>query len=101
MKIPAYHVDAFAGKVFFGNPAMVCRLDHWLDDEALRLIARENHLPVTALFVEHEDLYELRWLTPTVELNLCGHGTMAAAAVLFDCLKVAKESLAFKTRGGL
>jgi PhzF family phenazine biosynthesis protein len=100
LKIPAYHVDAFAGKVFSGNPAMVCPLDRWLEDETLQLIARENHLPVTSFFVELEDHYELRWFTPTVELNLCGHGTMAAAAVLFDGRKVSRESIAFKTRGG-
>ncbi len=53
MKIPAYHVDAFAGAVFSGNPAMVCPLDRWLDEGTLQLMARENHLPVTAFFVEH------------------------------------------------
>ena len=100
MKIPAYHIDAFAGTVFSGNPAMVCPLDRWLDGETLQLIARENHLPVTAFFVEHDDHYELRWFTPTVELNLCGHGTVAAAAVLFDFLNVAKESVVFETQGG-
>lgn len=100
MKIPAYHIDAFAGEVFSGNPAMVCPLDRWLEDETLRLIARENSLPVTAFFVEREDRYELRWLTPTVELNLCGHGTVAAAAVVFDYLDAAKESVTFETKGG-
>jgi PhzF family phenazine biosynthesis protein len=101
LKIPAYHVDAFAGAVFSGNPAVVCPLDRWLDDETLQLIARENCLPVTAFFVEHDDHYELRWFTPTVELNLCGHGTVAAAAVIFDSLSASKESLAFKTKGGI
>lgn len=100
MKIPAYHIDAFAGVIFSGNPAMVCPLDRWLDDETLRLIARENNLPVTAFFVENEEHYELRWFTPTVELNLCGHGTVAAAAVLFDSMDAPKESVAFKTKGG-
>lgn len=100
MKIPAYHIDAFAGAVFSGNPAMVCPLDHWLDDETLQLITRENHLPVTAFFVERDDHYELRWLTPAVELNLCGHGTMAAAAVVFDILGTSRESIVFETRGG-
>jgi PhzF family phenazine biosynthesis protein len=100
LKIPAYHIDAFAGAVFSGNPAMVCPLDHWLDDETLQLIARENSVPVTAFFVEREDHHELRWFTPIVELKLCGHGTLAAAAVLFDFLGTAKESLTFKTVGG-
>jgi PhzF family phenazine biosynthesis protein len=101
MKIPAYHIDAFAGAVFSGNPAMVCPLDHWLDDEILRLITRENHLPVTAFFVENNDRYELRWFTPTMELNLCGHGTLAAAAVVFDFMDVSRESVVFTTKGGI
>lgn len=100
MKIPAYHIDAFAGAVFSGNPAMVCPLDRWLDDETLQLIAKENSLPVTAFFVEHDDRYELRWFTPTVELDICGHGTVAAAAVVFNSMAAAKEAVAFKTRGG-
>lgn len=100
MKIPAYHIDAFAGAVFSGNPAMVCLLDRWLDDETLRLMARENHLPVTAFLVGREDLYELRWFASTVELDLCGHGTLAAAAVLFDGMGASKESVTFKTKGG-
>lgn len=79
---------------------MVCPLDRWLDDETLQLIARENSLPATAFFVEREDHYELRWFAPTVELSLCGHGTLAAAAVLFDSMGTSKESIAFKTKGG-
>jgi PhzF family phenazine biosynthesis protein len=100
MKIPAYHIDAFAGTIFSGNPAMVCPLDRWLEDETLQLIARENNLPVTAFFVETGEHYELRWFTPTVELNLCGHGTLAAASVLFESNGPPKESVAFKTKGG-
>lgn len=100
LKIPAYHINAFAETVFSGNPAMVCPLDRWLDDEQLQLIARENNLPVTAFFVENNDHYALRWFTPTVELNLCGHGTVAAAAVIFDSMGVSKESVIFQTKGG-
>lgn len=100
MKIPTYHVDAFAGAVFSGNPAVVCPLEDWLAEETLQLIARENSVPVTAFFVERDDHYELRWFTPTVELNLCGHGTVATAKVIFDCLGAAKESVVFKTTGG-
>lgn len=100
MKIPTYHIDAFAGAVFSGNPAMVCPLDGWLEDETLKLIAGENGLPVTAFFVEKEDQYELRWFTPTVELNLCGHGTVAAAAVVFDFMEASRESVIFETKGG-
>ena len=100
VKIPAYHIDAFTGAVFSGNPAMVCPLDHWLDDETLQLIARENNLPATAFFVEREDHHELRWFTPTVELNLCGHGTVAAAAVLFDVTDFSWKFITFKAKSG-
>jgi len=100
LKIPVYHIDAFTGSVFSGNPAAVCPLESWLDDATLMLIAGENSLPVTAFFVEAGDHYELRWFTPTVELPLCGHGTVAAGAVLFDCMKVAGEAITFTTKGG-
>ena len=100
MKIPAYHIDAFAGAVFSGNPAVICPLDRWLEAETLQLIARENRVPVTAFFVENKDHYELRWFTPTVELNLCGHGTVAAAAVLVHHMDASRESVAFETKGG-
>ena len=100
LRIPAYHIDAFTGSIFSGNPAMVCVLDRWLDDETLQLIARENNLPVTAFFIENNEHYELRWFTSTVELDLCGHGTMAAAAVLFEPMGSSRESIVFKTRGG-
>ena len=79
---------------------MVCPLERWLDDEARRLIARENNLPVTAFLVEREAHYELRWFAPAVELDLCGHGTLAAAAVLFDCIDTSKDSVTFQTKGG-
>ncbi len=100
MKIPAYHIDAFAGAVFSGNPAVVCPLERWLDDETLQLIARENSVPVTAFLVEAGDHHELRWFTPTLELNICGHGTVAAATVLFDHMEGSRESLVFKTKAG-
>jgi len=100
LKIPAYHIDAFAGAIFSGNPAMVCPLERWLDDETLQLITRENSLPVTAFFVENGDHYELRWFAEAVELNLCGHGTIATASVLFDSMDGNMESITFKTKGG-
>jgi PhzF family phenazine biosynthesis protein len=101
MKIHAYHIDAFAGAIFSGNPAMVCPLDRWLEDETLQLIAGENNLPVTAFFVESGERYALRWFTPTVELKLCGHGTLAAAAVLFESLAPSRDSVTFETKGGV
>jgi PhzF family phenazine biosynthesis protein len=100
VKIPAYHINAFTETVFSGNPAVVCPLGHWLDDEQLQFIARENNLPVTVFFVENDDHYALRWFTPTVELDLCGHGTVAAAAVIFDCMEASRTSVLFQTKGG-
>jgi PhzF family phenazine biosynthesis protein len=100
LKIPAYHINAFAGTGFSGNPAMVCPLDRWPDDEQLQLIARENQLPVTAFFVEDDDHYALRWFTPTIELQICGHGTLAAAAVVFDFIETSKAAVVFQTKGG-
>jgi len=100
LKIPAYHINAFAGTGFSGNPAMVCPLDRWLDDEQLQFIARENNLPVTAFFVENGDHYALRWFTATIELQICGHGTLAAAAVVFDFMETSKAAVVFQTKGG-
>ncbi len=100
MRIPAYHIDAFAGAVFAGNPAMVCALERWPADATLQLIARENALPVTAFFVAGEEPWELRWFTPTVELDLCGHGTIAAASVVFDSWP-GREEVAFRTQSGI
>ncbi|MGJ7032855.1 PhzF family phenazine biosynthesis protein [Niabella hirudinis] len=79
-----YQVDAFASEVFSGNPAAVCPLQHWLPDTVLQQIAMENNLAETAFYVPHADYYEIRWFTPTVEVDLCGHATLAAAFVLFQ-----------------
>ena len=82
MKIPFYQVDAFADKVFEGNPAAVCILESWLDDKTLQGVAAENNLSETAFLVlESDGAYELRWFTPTMEVDLCGHATLASAHV--------------------
>jgi len=78
-----YQVDAFTDRVFGGNPAAVCPLDNWLSDETMQHIAMENNLAETAFYVRQGTSYELRWFTPTVEVDLCGHATLAAAYVLF------------------
>ncbi len=78
-----YQVDAFAEEVFTGNPAAVCPLESWLSEEVMQQIAMENNLAETAFFVKDGDQYELRWFTPLVEVDLCGHATLAAAYVLF------------------
>lgn len=84
MKHKIYQIDAFADKVFSGNPAAVCPLEQWLSDEILQKIAMENNLAETAFYVKQDKQYQIRWFTPTVEVDLCGHATLAAAFVLFN-----------------
>ena len=79
MKIKQYHVDAFAHCAFEGNPAAVCPLERWLDDQTLQAIAEENNLSETAFLVRHDTSFELRWFTPVQEVDLCGHATLGAA----------------------
>ncbi|MFD4839289.1 PhzF family phenazine biosynthesis protein [Achromobacter sp. NPDC058515] len=95
-----YQVDAFAAAPFGGNPAAVVPLDAWLADATLQRIAEENNLSETAYVVRNGDVYELRWFTPAVEVDLCGHATLASAFVLFDQLGVTDEVLRFSTRSG-
>lgn len=101
MNIDLYQVDAFANKPFEGNPAAVCPLKAWLDDALLQAIAAENNLSETAFFVPTETGYHLRWFTPSVEVDLCGHATLAAAWVVFNALGDTAESVAFETRSGV
>lgn len=85
MKLKIYQIDAFTDKVFSGNPAAVCPLEQWLSDTVLQNIAMENNLAETAFYVKQDDQqYQIRWFTPTVEVDLCGHATLAAAFVLFN-----------------
>ena len=83
MKLPIYQIDAFADAPFRGNPAAVCPLDTWLPDCLLQSIAEENNLSETAFYMGRDDEYNLRWFTPTKEVDLCGHATLAAAHVIF------------------
>src|SRR5690349_8106430 len=101
MPLPLFHVDAFTGKPFKGNPAAVCPLEAWLDDEILRAVAAENNLSETAYFVQEGDNYRLRWFTPRCEVNLCGHATLASAFVLLTILEPRRESVRFATRSGM
>jgi PhzF family phenazine biosynthesis protein len=123
MKLKIYQVDAFAGKLFKGNPAAVIPLKEWLSTELMQQIAMENNLSETVFYVpvaglpeinsspdplvidnivsETSNEYEIRWFTPEVEINLCGHATLAAAFILFDVLKEQKESIVFKSMSGL
>jgi predicted PhzF superfamily epimerase YddE/YHI9 len=100
MKISLYQVDAFASTVFKGNPAAVCPLTEWLDDRTLQSIALENNLSETAFFVPKQDGFHLRWFTPTSEVDLCGHATLAAAYVLIEILKIPQQRLNFNSASG-
>lgn len=100
MALPIYQVDAFSDAVFRGNPAAVMPLDTWLDDSLLQAIAMENNLSETAYMVKRAGSYELRWFTPQVEVDLCGHATLAAAHVLFNHLDYAGDDIVFHTRSG-
>jgi PhzF family phenazine biosynthesis protein len=79
-----YFVDAFADQLFSGNPAAVCPLGAWLPDELMQNIAMENNLAETAFLVKENGAYAIRWFTPSLEVDLCGHATLASALVLFD-----------------
>ena len=100
MKQKIYQIDAFASKTFEGNPAMVCPLDHWLSDETMQQIAEENNLSETAFFVKEDAVYHLRWFTPTSEVDLCGHATLASAYVLFECMDYDEKVIRFTTKSG-
>lgn len=100
MKLLLYQVDAFTDQLFGGNPAAVCPLEAWLPDSLLQQIAAENNLAETAFYVKDGDHYALRWFTPTVEVDLCGHATLAAAFVLYEEEGYAAPELAFETRSG-
>ncbi len=100
MRIPIYQVDAFSSRLFAGNPAAVCPLDRWLGDGLLQSIAAENNLAETAFFVEEAGGYRLRWFTPAVEVDLCGHATLATAFVILTRLAPGKDRVTFTTRSG-
>ena len=100
MKLRQYQVDAFASRVFEGNPAAVVPLASWLDDPVLQAIAEENDLAETAFFVPSARGFHLRWFTPITEVDLCGHATLATAHVLFEHLGHAGSAITFETRSG-
>jgi PhzF family phenazine biosynthesis protein len=100
VKINVYQVDAFANKPFEGNPAAICPLEEWLPDQAMQALAAENNLSETAFFVPDGDGFALRWFTPAIEVDLCGHATLAAAYVLFEELDYQSEEIRFSTKSG-
>lgn len=101
MELTQYQVDAFTGTVFAGNPAGVCPLEGWIDDSLMQKIAMENNLSETAFFVQKGDVYELRWFTPTVEIDLCGHATLASGYIILRELAPALDKVVFTSRSGI
>jgi predicted PhzF superfamily epimerase YddE/YHI9 len=97
MRLPMYQVDAFTDSLFGGNPAAVCPLDAWLPDPVMQAIAAENNLAETAFFVPESGDYALRWFTPTVEVDLCGHATLASGHVVFSYLEPQRAAVGFRT----
>lgn len=101
MKLPLYTVNAFASAPFTGNPAAICPLEDWLEDSLLQAIAAQNNLAETAYLVRKTaGQYHLRWFTPTVEVPLCGHATLASAYVLKECLGEKSASITFDSKSG-
>ena len=99
MRLPLYQVDAFTDVPFRGNPAAVVILDHWLEDDVLQAIAAENNLSETAFVIPDTSVAKLRWFTPSIEVDLCGHATLATAHVLFRDLPSC-DTIAFDTKSG-
>jgi len=97
MRIPLYQVDAFTSRLFGGNPAAVCPLAEWLSETTMQSIAAENNLAETAFFVAQGEGYLLRWFTPTVEVELCGHATLASGYVVTHILMPDRRSVRFDT----
>jgi PhzF family phenazine biosynthesis protein len=101
MQIPFYQVDAFTDRLFGGNPAGVCPLDQWLADDVMQKVAMENNLSETAFFVKKDDGFHIRWFTPKVEVNLCGHATLASAHIIFQHFGYQGNEIKFESRSGI
>src|SRR4030042_2560680 len=100
MKLPIYQIDAFTSRLFGGNPAAVVVLDRWLPDDVLQGIAAENNLAETAFVIPREEMAPLRWFTPAVEVDLCGHATLATGHVLFAHYYPSLRKLSLSSRSG-
>lgn len=101
LTIPFHQVDAFTSTVFSGNPAGVCLLEDWLPDDVLRSVAAENNLPETAFLVDRGTRYALRWFTPEMEIDLCGHATLASGHVIFESVDPALRHVEFESKSGV
>lgn len=100
MKLPIWQVDAFTSRALAGNPAAVVPLETWLDDALMMAIAAENNLSETAFLVRELEGWRIRWFTPAIEVNLCGHATLASAHVLLNHLEPSLDSVTFASRSG-
>lgn len=100
MKLDIYQVDAFTSELFKGNPAMVVPLNDWISDELMQDIAAENNLSETAFYVRNGKNFEIRWFTPIVEVDLCGHATLATAFVVFEREEVLGSQIIFNSKSG-
>ncbi len=100
MQLAIYQIDAFTDTPFHGNPAAVCPLDAWLADDVLQAIAMENNLSETAFFVPEGEGYGLRWFTPALEVDLCGHATLATGYLILHRLSPGRDAVSFETRSG-
>ncbi|WP_347924704.1 PhzF family phenazine biosynthesis protein [Pontimicrobium sp. SW4] len=101
MTINIFQIDAFTDQLFGGNPAAVCPLNEWLPDATLLNIAKENNLAETAYFIhKHDNVFHLRWFTPEIEIDLCGHATLASAFVILNCLDYNFDTVVFQTLSG-
>ncbi len=100
MKLPLFQIDAFTDSVFAGNPAAVCPLEAWLSDGQMQAVAAENNLSETAFFVPKGEGFGLRWFTPTCEVDLCGHATLATGHLLLNRLEPTRPAVVFDTRSG-
>ncbi|SNR33599.1 PhzF family phenazine biosynthesis protein [Lutibacter flavus] len=96
-----YQVDAFTNEIFKGNPAAVCPLTKWISEELMQAIAEENNLSETVFFVKVKDHFEIRWFTPSCEIDLCGHATLAAAHIIFSELDYDKKVIEFNSKSGI
>ena len=95
-----YQVDAFNNELFKGNPAAVCPLTEWISEDLMQSIAEENNLSETVFFVKNEDSFDIRWFTPSCEIDLCGHATLAAAHIIFTELNFDKDIIEFNSKSG-
>lgn len=100
MKLTMYQIDAFAQKVFEGNPAAVIPLNEWIEDELMQKIAMENNLSETVFFVKEQEKYHIRWFTPKAEVDMCGHATLASAYVVFEELHEQTNEIVFSSKSG-